>query len=94
MEGQRRRALVTRQANVGWLVKSFGERGLTVERRVAGQSPSLHDGLRRPAQELIHGFNSFWFRHVKSPGLAYGNILFLRKKKWRANGSRRGRPRE
>ena len=75
-------ALVTRQANVGWLMKSFGERGLSVERRVAGQFSEAYTMVSAaPLKKLIHGFNSFWFRHVKSPGLAYGNILFLRKKK-------------
>lgn len=74
-------ALVTRQANVGWLVKSFAERGLTVTRRVAGQFSEAYTMVSAaPLKKLIHRFNSFWFRRVKSPGLAYGNILFLQKK--------------
>jgi ubiquinone/menaquinone biosynthesis C-methylase UbiE len=75
-------ALVTRQANVDWLVESFARHGLAVERRVAGQFSEAYTMVSAaPLKKLIHGFNSFWFRRVKSPGLAYGNILFLRKKR-------------
>jgi ubiquinone/menaquinone biosynthesis C-methylase UbiE len=73
-------ALVTRQANIEWLVRSFGERGLRLTKRVAGQFSEAYTLVSAaPLRKLIHGFNKFWFRHVKLPGLAFGNILFLRK---------------
>ena len=73
-------ALVTRQANVNWLVESFARRGLTLTKRVAGQfSEGYAMVSSAPLKKLIHGFNDFWFRRVRLPHLAYGNILFFRK---------------
>jgi SAM-dependent methyltransferase len=74
-------ALVTRQADVGWLSRSFEERGLRVVRRAAGQfSEGYAMVTSRPLKQLIHGFNNFWFRRVGLPRLAYGNILFMQKR--------------
>jgi ubiquinone/menaquinone biosynthesis C-methylase UbiE len=74
-------ALVTRQANVGWLVRSFEERGLKLIKRIAGQFSEAYTLFSaRPLKKLVHSFNRFWFKHVKSPRFAFGNILFLKKK--------------
>lgn len=74
-------ALVTRQANIGWLVRTFEGHGLTLKRRVAGQFSEAYTLVTAPTlKKLVHHFNDFWFRHVKSAGLAFGNILFLQKK--------------
>jgi len=73
-------ALVTRQANVGWLIKEFESHGLKLSKRVAGQFSEGYAMVSAPAlKRLVHGFNNFWFGSVRAPGLAYGNILFLRK---------------
>lgn len=73
-------ALVTRQADVGWLVESFARHGLRLTRRVAGQfSEGYAMTSSTPLKKLVHAFNNFWFRRVRLAGLAYGNILFLRK---------------
>ncbi len=73
-------ALVTRQANVGWLVESFEAHGLRLTKRVAGQfSEGYAMVSAAPLKRLVHGFNNFWFGSVGAPGPAYGNILFLRK---------------
>jgi 2-polyprenyl-3-methyl-5-hydroxy-6-metoxy-1,4-benzoquinol methylase len=73
-------ALVTRQADIKWLAESFRTRGLTVHKRVAGQFMEAYTMVSSPSlKKLIHGFNNFWFRFVKLPQLAYGNIIFLRK---------------
>ena len=32
-------------------------------------------------KRLVHGFNNFWFRRIKSPGLAFGNVLIFEKRK-------------
>lgn len=75
-------ALVTRQANIRWLVRSFEERGLNLTKRVAGQFSEAYTLFSAaPLKKLVHGFNKFWFGRVKSPRLAFGNILFLQKKK-------------
>jgi ubiquinone/menaquinone biosynthesis C-methylase UbiE len=73
-------ALVTRQANVNWLVESFESHGLTLSKRVAGQFSEAYAMVSAPAlKRLVHGFNNFWFGAVRAPRLAYGNILFFRK---------------
>jgi ubiquinone/menaquinone biosynthesis C-methylase UbiE len=73
-------ALVTRQANVDWLVKSFESHGLKLTKRVAGQFSEAYAMVSAPAlKRLVHGFNNLWFGSVRAPGLAYGNILFFRK---------------
>jgi SAM-dependent methyltransferase len=75
-------ALVTRQANVGWLVGQFESHGLALTRRVAGQFSEGYTMVSAPAlKRLVHGFNDFWFRRVRSPGLAFGNLLFFEKRK-------------
>jgi ubiquinone/menaquinone biosynthesis C-methylase UbiE len=75
-------ALVTRQADVGWLVRSFEGHGFKLTRRLAGQFSEAYTIFSAPAlKRLVHGFNDFWFRRVKSPGLAFGNILFFEKKR-------------
>ncbi|HVF54666.1 MAG TPA: class I SAM-dependent methyltransferase [Pyrinomonadaceae bacterium] len=75
-------ALVTRQADINWLVESFRSRGLTLSKRVAGQFMEAYTMVSaRPLKKLIHGFNNFWFKYVKLPQLAYGNIIFLRKER-------------
>lgn len=73
-------ALVTRQANIGWLIERFESHGLRLSKRVAGQFSEAYAMVSAPAlKRLVHGFNDFWFGAVGAPRLAYGNILFLRK---------------
>ena len=72
--------LVTRQANIRWLIKSFEAHGLTLTQRVAGQlSESYTRFSAPPLKHLVHGLNTFWFRHVKWAGPAFGNILLFQK---------------
>jgi ubiquinone/menaquinone biosynthesis C-methylase UbiE len=75
-------ALVTREANISWLINKFDEHGLTVRKRFAGQ---FSEGYTRVSnarlKRLVHGFNDFWFRQVSWPTPAFGNILILQKRK-------------
>ena len=72
--------LLIRHANIGWLVDQFERRGFTLRRRIPGQFTELYARTSSPlAQRLIHGLNRFWFRMVKRPGPAFGNILVLEK---------------
>jgi ubiquinone/menaquinone biosynthesis C-methylase UbiE len=74
-------ALVTRQANISWLIKNFEANGLTLTKHVAGQlSESYTRFSAPPLKRLVHGLNNFWFRHVRLPGPAFGNILFFQKR--------------
>lgn len=73
-------ALVTRQADIPWLIRSFEARGLVLHSRVAGQfSESYTRVSGEPLKKLVHEFNRFWFQQIKWPGPAFGNILFFRK---------------
>jgi 2-polyprenyl-3-methyl-5-hydroxy-6-metoxy-1,4-benzoquinol methylase len=73
-------ALVTRQANIAWLVQAFADRGLKLHHRVAGQFSEAYAMTSLPvAKKLVHNWNNFWFRSIQAPGLAYGNILIFRK---------------
>lgn len=73
--------VLTRQADIGWLKKKFRSKGFTIKKHVSGQFTELytkvHFGLIR---KLIHCVNYLWFRYVKIPHLAFGNIIILGKK--------------
>ncbi len=72
--------LLIRHANVDWLVSRFQGLGLSLVRRFAGQFTELYSRTNSgTALAVIHGWNRAWFRHVRAPGPAFGNILILRK---------------
>lgn len=72
--------LVTRQADVDWLIASFEAHGLRLSKRVAGQFSESYTFLPvAPLKRVVHAFNNFWFRRVKSPGPAVANILIFEK---------------
>lgn len=73
--------LVTRQTNIGWLKENFNSRGFTIKKHVSGQFTELYTKVSsRLLRKLIHGFNHLWFKYVKIPCFAFGNILILQKK--------------
>lgn len=72
--------LMTRQADMQWLIREFQKHGLQLESCVAGQFTELYWlAPTRPLKRLIHAFNTLWFRHIRAPGPAFGNILIFRK---------------
>jgi hypothetical protein len=74
-------ALVTRQADIDWLAARFEQHGLAVRERIAGQFSEAYAMVSAaPVKRLVHAFNNFWFRRVRRPSLAYGNILILQKR--------------
>lgn len=73
-------SLVTRQTDMSWLAQHGRQLGLQLSSRFAGQLTELYTlapwaALRR----AIHRLNDLWFRFVRLPGPAYGNILVFRK---------------
>ncbi len=69
-----------REANISWLIEHMRTRGFSVEKRVARQfTESYIRFSSRRARRTIHMGNNLWFKYVKSPHLAFGNILVLRK---------------
>lgn len=72
--------LVVRFVNIGWLVDRFQKAGLTLENRLPGQFSEGYVRFSSPfLQRLVHGFNYFWFKIIRNPGLAFGNILIFKK---------------
>ena len=72
--------LVTREANIGWLIEEFERHGVTLQRRRAGQLTELYTRTRnRVLRSGIHAINRIWFDRVRLPGPAFGNLLILRK---------------
>lgn len=73
--------LMTRQADIGWLIDRFDSVGLSLERRVAGQFTETFTRTSSPRlKRWIHRFNYFWFDRIKIAGPAFGNILTFRKR--------------
>jgi len=72
--------LLIRHANPAWLADRFRSRGFMIRRHIAGQFTELYARTSLPwLQRLIHALNRHWFRTVKWPGPAFGNILVLQK---------------
>jgi ubiquinone/menaquinone biosynthesis C-methylase UbiE len=72
--------LLTRYADISWLKREFTRRGYTVKKNIPAQFSEFY--LKMPghaAKKLIHGFNAFWFKIIKKPRLAFGNILIVQK---------------
>lgn len=69
-----------RHTNIGWLVRTLKGKGLTLRKRLPGQFTELHLKLAsRRLKRFVYSFNAFWFRFVRDPRLAFGNILIFEK---------------
>lgn len=72
--------LLTRHANVGWLKNKFKSDGFTINKHVSGQFTELYTRFSSHLfRNFIHGFNNFWFKYIKIPYFAFGNILIVQK---------------
>ncbi len=72
--------LMTRQADVPWLISEFQRHGLILDIRRAGQFSELYTVMPwRFLRRLIHGFNYAWFRLIRLGGPSFGNLLVLRR---------------
>ena len=60
--------------------KKFKSKGFTIKKHASGQFTELYAkfsfGLIR---KFIHHFNYLWFKYVRIPHLAFGNIIILEK---------------
>lgn len=73
--------LLTRQTDMGWLVAEGERLGLRLKSRSAGQLTELYAlAPWRPVRQAIHAVNNAWFRYVRLPGPAFGNILIFEKR--------------
>jgi 2-polyprenyl-3-methyl-5-hydroxy-6-metoxy-1,4-benzoquinol methylase len=74
--------MLTRYTNIQWFTERFRSKGLTVKKNVARQFTQLYVRFSfPPLKNLVHGFNNFWFKYIKIPHLALGNLLILQKEK-------------
>ena len=72
--------LLTREADIPWLVRRFRELGFELKKRAPGRLTELFTRIRfRALRKLIHGVNGLWFRFVKLPHPAFGNIIIFQK---------------
>ena len=72
--------LFVRQANIGWLIKTFEKEGLFVRKRIAAEFTELYRKV--PIyfiERLIHFFNRVWFRYLNISYPACENILIFQK---------------
>jgi ubiquinone/menaquinone biosynthesis C-methylase UbiE len=73
--------ILVRQANIDWLIDQFERGRFDVRHRIAGQFTELYTKISSPLlRRLIHEFNNFWFRYVRAPRLAFGNIVVAQKR--------------
>jgi SAM-dependent methyltransferase len=80
-EATDRGLLVTRQTDMAWLTRHCGALGLRRRARVAGQLSELYVlAPWRWMRQMIHAVNAVWFRFVRLPGPAFGNILMFEKR--------------
>ena len=74
-------ALVTRQANVNWLIQELDQRGVKLTTRAPGQLSESYRMFSKPfAKRFFHRMNSFWFQRVRWAAPAFGNILIFQKR--------------
>ena len=72
--------LLARHADVGWLADRFAGHGCRMVHRLPGQFTEAYAKLPEGAlRRGVHALNRFWFRHVRLPGPAFGNILMFKK---------------
>ncbi len=72
--------LVTRQADIEWLINEFERHGAQLIERRAGQFTEVFTLLHwKPLRSAIHLFNNLWFRWPRFAGPAFGNLLVFRK---------------
>jgi ubiquinone/menaquinone biosynthesis C-methylase UbiE len=71
---------LTRQTDIQWLIKQLKNSRFVVRKRIAGQFTDLY-GVASSGilKKFIHAFNGFWFKHIKIPHPAAGNIVIVQK---------------
>jgi len=73
-------SLLTRTADIPWLIDAFRDRGIELKSCLPGQFTEVYTKIRnRRLLALVHRVNEFWFARSWNPRLAAGNILLLRK---------------
>lgn len=72
--------LICREARIPWLIATLARHGFILRKRMAGAFSERHAAL--PTKLLkrgLHKFNLAWFRYVRLPQPAVGNLLLFQK---------------
>jgi 2-polyprenyl-3-methyl-5-hydroxy-6-metoxy-1,4-benzoquinol methylase len=74
--------LICREARISWLVAKVTTHGFELKERIAGEFLERHAAVPGKAlKRWVHKFNLAWFRYVRLPHLAMGNLLIFRKER-------------
>ena len=74
-------ALLVREMDLRWFKNKLTSSGFSVERHMSGQFWELYTLFSSPIiKKMIHAFNYWWFKYIKTHHLALGNIIIFRKK--------------
>lgn len=70
-----------RQMDLRWLIRTCATHDLTLKKHVAAEFAVFSSTRVSSAalRKAMHAFNRAWFRYVRIPGPAYGNILIFEK---------------
>jgi ubiquinone/menaquinone biosynthesis C-methylase UbiE len=68
-----------RVTNIPWLIGRFAQENLVVTQHVAGYFTELHTIVPAFLHKHVCAFNRFWFSHIQTPSLAFGNVLIFEK---------------
>ncbi|MBF0531704.1 MAG: methyltransferase domain-containing protein [Candidatus Omnitrophica bacterium] len=72
--------VLARQTDMRWFIQAFEAQDLRLCQHKACQFSEIYTSLRSPfLKKLVHGFNDFWFQHIKNPGWALGNLFIFQK---------------
>ncbi|MGD0631912.1 MAG: class I SAM-dependent methyltransferase [Terracidiphilus sp.] len=72
--------LVIRHARMPALRRFFESHGCRYQARICGEFTEWY-GRSGALAPLLHAWNEFWFRSVRSPYLAHGNLLVFEKRR-------------
>jgi hypothetical protein len=74
--------LMTRQADIPWLIAEFERNGLELVTRRAGQFSETYTILpSKPLRTLVHAFNKAWFHWPALGGPSFANLLVFTRPK-------------
>jgi 2-polyprenyl-3-methyl-5-hydroxy-6-metoxy-1,4-benzoquinol methylase len=74
--------LMVRKARIDFLTESLADHGLCQIARTAGQFTEAYTNLPgRQFKRIAYALNTFYFKYVRIPQLAMGNIIYFRKKR-------------
>jgi ubiquinone/menaquinone biosynthesis C-methylase UbiE len=72
--------LMTRQANIAWLIRQFAAHGADLVVRRSGQFSEPFVSIPwKPLRFAVHAFNGFWFRWTPWAAPACANLLVFRQ---------------